>query len=326
MELEDENDLPASESGDNNARDFGDLRGRGRRGEQNTFIEGGRDIMVATKGFGMGIDKPNIRLIVHRTPPGNLEAYVQEAGRAGRDGDLADAILYYSPDRPKEGEYETRSDYEIQELFLTERYIRRCDVVVMRAFLKTVERRVGSFLYFTNDEAISFFDSCMLESAEAALGLEEPYRWPGFPSRQRRGYESGEHEEILDRGHLYQEKTQYLERILAVLYRIRPDLHDQKKRLAFIEQVQETGVQIVRPSLKNAANILNSNSYFGELLRKAGLTPEQLRDRVRHCEVSDMLTFAELLNLAPSETAAMFRDHKCQLKRSRLYSRRFQKG
>ena len=61
----------------------GDLRGRRRRSEQNAFIKGEIPIMVATKGFGMGIDKDNVRLIIHRTPPSNLEAYAQEAGRVG---------------------------------------------------------------------------------------------------------------------------------------------------------------------------------------------------------------------------------------------------
>jgi ATP-dependent DNA helicase RecQ len=83
----------------------GKMRAADRSAAQHQFMQRSRRlIMVATSAFGMGIDKPNIRYIVHYQTPGSLEQYVQEVGRAGRDGHPAHCILLFDP-----------ADLEIQE-------------------------------------------------------------------------------------------------------------------------------------------------------------------------------------------------------------------
>ncbi|HJL16109.1 MAG TPA: RecQ family ATP-dependent DNA helicase [Sandaracinaceae bacterium LLY-WYZ-13_1] len=87
------------------ARYHGKMKGKERNAAQRRFMKPSkRIVMVATSAFGMGIDKANIRYIVHFQAPGSLEQYVQEAGRAGRDGKPSRCILLFDPD-----------DLEIQE-------------------------------------------------------------------------------------------------------------------------------------------------------------------------------------------------------------------
>ena len=68
-----------------------------RKENQENFIYDRASIMVATNAFGMGIDKPNIRYVVHYNMPRNIESYYQEIGRAGRDGDKSECILLFAP-------------------------------------------------------------------------------------------------------------------------------------------------------------------------------------------------------------------------------------
>jgi ATP-dependent DNA helicase RecQ len=67
-----------------------------RKRLQEEFMRGEVPVVIATNAFGMGIDKPDVRIVVHYNMPGNLEAYYQEAGRAGRDGETADCVLLHA--------------------------------------------------------------------------------------------------------------------------------------------------------------------------------------------------------------------------------------
>ncbi|MEX0908408.1 MAG: ATP-dependent DNA helicase RecQ [Gemmatimonadaceae bacterium] len=120
-----------------------------RRKVQDDFMSGKVRVIVATNAFGMGIDKPDVRLVIHYAMPGTLEAYYQEAGRAGRDGDHSDVLLLHA--------YQDRFTHEF---FIKAAHPDR----------KTTERVFGALLRATSGKGITADDPDAL-AAMAGTGI-----------------------------------------------------------------------------------------------------------------------------------------------------------
>ena len=97
---------------------------------QDGFVAGEIPVIVATNAFGMGIDKENVRLVVHADVPASIESYLQEAGRAGRDGDPAECVLLFA-----KGDLEKQFDLE------AENRITKRDIAQILSAIRNSRRR-----------------------------------------------------------------------------------------------------------------------------------------------------------------------------------------
>jgi len=168
---------------------------------QDEFLTGDTNLMVATKAFGMGIDKSNVRLTVHLNYPGSLESFVQEAGRAGRDKKMALSTIMYSPKKfwvknARTGEWnEFSSDYTNNKFFYDSNFLgEEFELYVMELLMNRLNVQISN-------EEIVRMETPKYGTSKGILQYINENRFKGKTLTYYVSYEENEH--VLDEYNSY---------------------------------------------------------------------------------------------------------------------------
>lgn len=152
----------------------GGMAGKARDDVHHRFLDGEVDVVVATSAFGMGIDKPDVRFVVHADVPESIDAYFQEVGRAGRDGAEATATLHYRPE-----------DLSLRRYFATKAPSRR----ELASIVSALGRRPRSRSALAEDTGISTrrltaLLALLVDTASVRLDRDGARARPGVDARE----------------------------------------------------------------------------------------------------------------------------------------------
>lgn len=169
------------------------LAGKDRAEKQSDWIESKVRVMVATNAFGMGIDKPDVRTVIHMDLPDSLEAYYQEAGRAGRDEQKAYAVALYHPQDTEELKLRTeRSIVSLEQIQRT-----------YQALANYYKMAIGSHAYssfpFNYEQFVNTYNLPMVETYGALKKLSDE----GLIQMTEGFYEHSKITFLLDKGETY---------------------------------------------------------------------------------------------------------------------------
>ena len=183
-----------------------------RKSVQQRFIGGELRVIAATNAFGMGIDKPDVRLVIHADIPGSLENYLQEAGRAGRDRQTARCVLLYATDDvERQFGMSARSRLTRREIHGVLRALRNLDrkkgpggevVATAGEILGEDDEKVFERDSATDDTRVRTALAWLEEAVPAHTGGEPGTSVPFVPPGQLRGRGARKAQETTHSGHV----------------------------------------------------------------------------------------------------------------------------
>ena len=271
---------------------------------QESFVEGELQVIVATNAFGMGINKPDVRLVIHADVPGSLENYLQEAGRAGRDQQVARCVLLYAPeDVERQFSMSARSRLSRREIHGVLKALRNMDR--RKRLNGEVVATSGEILMEDDDHSFqrdSQTDDTRTRTAvawleNAALLIREQNRVQVFPSSLRVGSVEEAQQRIQRSGITELRKDQLL-RVTEALFEADPDDGISTDELMSVGGLSSEGVRAALHDLEEmgiASNDTALTAFVHSGVQRAS------RERFTQATALEEALIGRLRELAPDD-------------------------